>query len=163
MSGYGCWLGLKVAGGLALLTVGCTSEVAHPLYTSDRPLTRAEVAQLSGYVHHVDGQDVSSIGGTYELLPGCHVVDTPTKWGQVGQTGGVVVTTGRLSFALPMKAGQGYSISVESTDTGGPTGTARVLAKEMDANGAFVRNLPPAANQAELDACARLANESRPR
>jgi hypothetical protein len=159
MNGSWGWLGSVIAATcVAVACTGCAgSGRGHALYTSDRPLAPAEVAELSGYVHHVDGKDVSSIGGTYELLPGCHVIDTPTKWGQAGQTGGVVITTGVVTYTLPMQAGYHYAISVDTNHTTGPTGTAAIHAKELDAGGNVVREFVPASSQHELDACARCA------
>jgi hypothetical protein len=54
-----------------------------PLYPEPaKPLARSEVAVLSGYVAEVDGNDVGEedVVGSFELLPGCHVVRTPSDW-----------------------------------------------------------------------------------
>src|SRR5688572_9814129 len=87
-----------------------------------QPLPRSEVAVLSGYVAEVDGKDVADddVGGSFELLPGCHVVRTPPDWTRHETDGAVMVETGVLPFALPMRGGHSYEIRVvlgsESTD-----------------------------------------------
>jgi len=142
---------------LALAAAACIGGVkrGYPLYTlADPPLEPNRVARLSGYVHDVDGEDVTEHGSTFELLPGCHVVGTLTKWGAFDpRSGGVVAETGRWVFAFPMRAGYSYSVSVDVEHFSGPTGDVTVLAREMDAEGRTTRNFGPVKSAQDLSAC----------
>jgi hypothetical protein len=112
------------------------------------------VSTLYGYVARVDGRDVASLG-TVEVLPGCHLVETPVRWSGGGGTYGVTVaTTGPLRFALRMTAGHRYEVKVETDPmTGGPTGTAYVLAEEMTGTGEPLRRIGPVKSSTAVDAC----------
>jgi hypothetical protein len=72
-----------------------------------QPLGPQQVSTLAGYVQFVDDKDVSSLGGYFELLPGCHVIGTPSHWADQSPGGNLTVTatTGRWTFALPMEGG----------------------------------------------------------
>src|SRR5678815_290558 len=89
---------------LALVTSCLTGRPrGHALYPPTFPPPRRdEVAMLTGYVEQVDGQNVTQYGGSFELLPGCHLVVTPAEGGSFTNVGGVIVKTGHLMFALPM-------------------------------------------------------------
>jgi hypothetical protein len=141
---------------LLLATAGCITPPArgYPLYQTSSPVAADRVSTLYGYVARVDGRDVTSLG-TVEVLPGCHIVETPVKWsGGGGSYGVTVATTGPLTFALPMTAGHRYEVKVETDPmTSGPTGTAYVLAEETTVTGAPVRRIGPARNRAAVDAC----------
>lgn len=126
----------------------------YALYPSDRVLASSEVAAVAGFVQDVDGQDVSKHGSNFEVLPGCHVVGTPTKWGQMNTNSGVMIATGRCIFVLPMQAGHQYFIEVgEYTFTNGPTSKAIVVAHETDANGSIVREFVPATSPKDFEIC----------
>src|SRR5882672_1997302 len=117
---------------------GCLAphERGEPLYplTDARP-KREDVAQLGGYVRMVDNQQVTE-GKSFELLPGCHIVGTPARWGRVdSSSGGVLVDTGHQTFALVMKAGHRYFVGVSVKMMGGSTGSAVVEATEEDPQG----------------------------
>jgi len=137
---------------------GCVSprQRGYPLYTaSDSPRGPQEVAQLGGYVWLVDGRNVADYGTQFELLPGCHLVTTPTAWGRVEpNSGGVMVHSGHLTFALPMKPGYRYVIDVQPQMMGGGnTGRAAVQAAETDLNGDITRVFAAVKSQAEVEAC----------
>jgi hypothetical protein len=126
-----------------------------PLYPVSGPLpAKDQVAQLGGFVRQVDGKDVTE-GRSFELLPGCHVVVTPKKWGHVDSSGsgGVLVDTGRVTFALVMKPGHTYLIEVQVQMMGGSVGSAVVQTIEGDGAGNRVAVLHPAASTADIDAC----------
>lgn len=141
----------------ALLTTHCIegAPAAYPLYSpTDHPRGPSDVARLIGYVRYVDGQDVSDHGSAFELLPGCHVVGTPSTWGNVNAlSGGVVATTGRVTFALPMKAGRQYEVRVEVEAPTGPTGTVRVESYETSARGEVTRRFSPASSADDIERC----------
>ena len=117
------------------------------------------MALLIGYVRDVDGKDVSAHGKSFELLPGCHIVGTPSKWGTMDSTAGVVITTGPHQFAIPMKAGHSYSIEVGSSSPflTAPTSPAYLSAREMDAGGTTTRRFAPAESPQDLRDCLKEA------
>jgi hypothetical protein len=140
------------------LAAGCISagRRGYPLYPSDRALAPHEVAAVAGFVKDIDGQDVSKHGSNFEVLPGCHVIGTPTKWGQMNINAGEMVATGRLVFVLPMQAGHQYFIEVgESTFANGPMWRVIVVARETDAKGSTIRTFAPATSPKDFEACRR--------
>jgi hypothetical protein len=148
---------------LALVTSCLTgTSRGHALYpATDPPPKREEVARLAGYVEHVDGQEVASLGSSFELLPGCHIVQTPSEWGSFGSVGGVIVKTGHLVFALPMQAAHQYVIAIRTTYTSGPVGNAAIEATETDLEGNIIHVFSPARSAAEEDACRKWKAPSR--
>jgi hypothetical protein len=150
-------LGLLVACAAAAPSLGCVQGQAqyYPLYlrTALR-LPPSKLARLSGYVRFVDDEDVSSYGSSFELLPGCRLVGTPSEWGQsTANSGFVMARTGRWTFALPMRAGYQYAIEVNIEQSSGPTGRLKVQAFERDAHGTTTREFPPASSADDVQAC----------
>ena len=129
----------------------------YPLYPGPELLEEQRVALLTGYVHDVDGNDVSVHGQSFDLLPGCHVVGTPSKWGTMDSRAGVVITTGPRKFAIKMKAGYSYVIEVGSSSAyfSAPTSPAYVSAREVDARGNTTRTFVPAESPRDLQDCER--------
>jgi hypothetical protein len=80
-------------------------------------------------------------------------VRTPPDWTRHETDGAVMVETGVLPFALPMRGGHSYEIRVvlgaESTDTG----SAIVVAVETDAQGAKTQTFEPARDKEVLEDC----------
>jgi hypothetical protein len=150
-------LGTRASQLLLLLACGAGcgfgAEQPVPLYDAGNRLGPDEVATLGGYLAHVDGRDVSALGGAFEVLPGCHVVTTPTNWGSMSTTSGVSASTGAVTFAVPMVAGHHYAIISVSEQSGAPTFRVRVRMDETNASGDFVRSFDPVKTSAELDAC----------
>jgi hypothetical protein len=124
------------------------SERGLPLYTAAERPSVDQVATLAGYVATVDGRDVSALGTVFELLPGCHFVETPTQWGGQTRSGGISATTGRRTFVVPMVAAH-----LVVTDVDRPMRVATVRMNETDVAGRPVRSFPPHATRAEVDAC----------
>ncbi|HJX52274.1 MAG TPA: hypothetical protein VJ801_05865 [Polyangia bacterium] len=126
------------------------------------PLGPQQVSTLTGYVQFVDGKDVSSLGGYFELLPGCHVIGTPSRWADQSPGGNVVVTanTGRWTFALPMKAGHQYRIEVRAGVATGPTGPLTIKGYESDLRGNKTREFERATSQKDIAACNQEAARS---
>ncbi len=114
----------------------------HPLYVSAAPLRADQVAVLAGYVARVDGRDVAGLGTT-ELLPGCHVVETPDRWSATGRPamGALVATTGPLTFVLPMAGGRRYDVKVDAEMPTGPRGAAAIYALESRQDGTPLRRI----------------------
>jgi hypothetical protein len=122
------------------------------------------VSTLTGYVQFVDDKDVSSLGGYFELLPGCHVIGTPSHWGDQS-TGGdfsVTATTGRWTFALPMKAGRQYRIEVKAGVFTAATGPITIKGYETDLGGNQTREFERATSLKDIAACFREAGGSLP-
>src|SRR6267378_1637265 len=135
---------------------GClvSHDRGEPLYpvTDARP-KREDVAQLGGYVRMVDNQQVTE-GKSFELLPGCHIVGTPARWGRVdSSSGGVLVDTGHQTFALVMKAGHRYFVGVSVKMMGGSTGSAVVEATEEDPQGRKTTVIGTAKSTADIETC----------
>jgi hypothetical protein len=140
------------------LVVGCLGDPArgYPLYTRTEELPAvADVARLSGYVQSVDGRDVSSVRPPFELLPGCHVILTPSHWGSFAsdKASGITATTGAVNFVLPMKPGSSYSVKVETAEVSGPVGEISLRTYERDAKGNVTRTFPPAGGQWDPERC----------
>ena len=74
--------------------------------------TPNQVARLHGYVQLVDDEDVSGYGHLFELLPGCHVIVTPTTFGGAGTDAWATAETGHLRFVIRMRAGHDYEVRV---------------------------------------------------
>jgi len=139
---------------LAGLGCGFHDEPLVPLYPGDR-LGPGQVATLGGYVAWVDGRDVSALGGAFELLPGCHVVTTPTHWGSMYGQGGRSASTGAVTFAVPMQPGYHYLVVSTAEGTSGPTFHTRTRVDETDPAGNPVRTLERVKTAPELTACRR--------
>ena len=156
VGGMGLWRASWLATMSATACLSGAPIVDHPLYPeSEGQLTPDRVARLVGYVHAVDGRDVSNLDGGYLLLPGCHIVVTPNEWGRGDMnSGAVTVRTGPVPFAIPMRAGYQYSVEVDPGVMTGPTGRATLKATETDAAGNFVSQFEPARSEAELAECA---------
>jgi hypothetical protein len=114
-----------------------------------------EVATLSGHVAEVDGRDVTSLAPPYELLPGCHVVRTPEQWGAVGTTVAQSAQTGKLPFALPMRAGHAYHVEVVTEMQTSIAASLDIHAVETDPSGSRTAVFPVTRDRAQLDACGK--------
>jgi hypothetical protein len=128
-----------------------------PIYPGgESPRPRNEVALLYGPIRFVDGERVTAKGDTFELMPGCHVVQIGGQAGNFGplQQGGWVMTLPPLTFAFRMAAGGTYAINVNADPALGlgPNGTGRVVAREQDAHG-HISVVPAVHARAAVDAC----------
>ncbi len=125
------------------LAPGCIApnERGYPLCPVVGSCPPKEVARLDGYVKFVDSRDVSAHGTSFELTPGCHFVGTPSEWGRVAPgSGGVIIDTGRRTFAIPMRAGYRYHADVRVRSFGGSTTASGDLETiEQDASGRTTR------------------------
>lgn len=149
----------------ALLAVGAVSGCIHndrglPLYGGDT-LPEERVARLVGPIERVDGKAVPGGTGTFELMPGCHLVQIGGSVGtafKAAPEDGWVATIPRLVYAFPMRAGHSYSISFEPAPTLGKqsVGTGRMLAREDDRKG-HRQVISPARTREDVAECVRLA------
>ena len=153
---------------LALSAVSCLSGAAvrpDRLYPpAPQPLGPQQVSTLTGYVQFVDDKDVSSLGGYFELLPGCHVIGTPSRTGvpTPGRTSVGTFTTGRWTFALPMRAGHQYRIENRDTGMMGPKGRFTIMGYESDLRGNQTREFERAESPKDIEACKEEAARSLP-
>jgi hypothetical protein len=139
-----------------LLLAGCIVRGgdAHPLYPGP-PRPPAEVARVIGPIGEVDGQDVSHLGKSFALLPGCHVVKLARKTGEIstlGGSGGYVATLPGAVYAFRMQAAHTYEIEVVLESSSGPVGPITIRAWDRDAHGGATE-VGPAVSTAEIDDC----------
>jgi hypothetical protein len=137
-----------------------------PLYPDAAvPRARGEVALLYGPVTFVDGERVAGKGDTFELLPGCHVVQIGGQTGNFGplQQSGWITTLRPLTYAFRMTAGGTYAINVDVDPTLGlgPNGSAHVVARAQDAHGG-VTVVPAVRARADVDACRQWRPDAGP-
>jgi hypothetical protein len=127
----------------------------HPLYPNpDVARPPAEIARLFGPIAAVDGQDVSRLGKSFALLPGCHIVRLADKVGEISTSngGGFVGSTGAI-FALRMKASHAYEIEIQLQQMTGPVGQMTIRAWERSADGTTNSPIGPATSSADIDDC----------
>jgi hypothetical protein len=148
----------------ALSAAGCLSGAStrpDRLYPAPpQPLGREQVSTLGGPVQFVDDKEVL-FGGYFELLPGCHIIGTPEKvlW-PVGKAR--VAIMGRLTFALPMRAGHQYSIEVRSGVETAPRWQFTTQVYERDLRGTKTREFEHVTSPKEIEACKEEAAGSLP-
>jgi hypothetical protein len=153
---------------LALSAAGCMSGAGprpDRLYPpAPQPLGPEQVSTLTGYVQFIDNKDVSSLSGYFELLPGCHVIGTPSHWGEqsAGGNASVTATTGRWTFALPMKAGHQYKIEVIVPVFTANTAPLDIKGYETDLGGHKTREFERATSTKDVEACFKEAAGSLP-
>jgi len=133
---------------LAIFSVGCLAPSAasrgYPLYQvpGDR-LAVSQVATLSTavglgpmprgpaiFIKKVDGEEVSELGATFELLPGCHVVEAELPMQGRGQA--LLNTPSQVAVAFPMKAGHAYTVLVDFLESGLEGRKRRLYGVEQD-------------------------------
>jgi hypothetical protein len=161
---------------LAILGAGCLSAASasrgYPLYavSSDRP-TVSQVATLSAtvgvgamsrrggpsiFIKKVDGRDVSEFGATFELLPGCHVVEPASP--ALAQRWAPSDTVEPLAFVLSMQAGHAYTIVLDLFE-GGVGGRGRNLyGVEQDSSWQRTATFQPVTPETAARACAPRVN-----
>jgi hypothetical protein len=156
---------------LALSAAGCLAGAGvrpYRLYPPTSPsLGPGQVSTLTlGYVvasgtgaQLVDDKDVSSLGGYFELLPGCHVISTPTPPG--GRFRAAEIQP-RWTFALPMKAGRQYLIERRTGGAMSPTGWFTIKGYESDLRGNKTREFEHVTSAKDIDACKEEAAGSSP-
>ena len=127
-----------------LAGAGCIMDTGRgvPLYDLPTRPKPDQVATLGGYVAAVDGRDVSKMGGAFELLPGCHVVTTPTNFGSAGAYGLVSGNTGVFQLPIAMVAGHHYLVVASGPSDSAPTGVGTLDVSETDAAGHPVEPSP---------------------
>jgi hypothetical protein len=137
----------------ALLIPACIAREGRPyaLYPNpERARAPQEVARLVGPIGDVDGREVSRLGRSFALLPGCHQVKLARKVGEVNTvspTGYVATLPPDVTYVLNMQAGHSYEFEVHVRGNAGPTTTdAFVFGWDRDAQGHGTSIPEPAPN-----------------
>jgi hypothetical protein len=141
----------------ALLLTGCIVRAGEPrpLYPNpEQPRDPGQVARLLGPVGNIDGTDVSRMGKSFALAPGCHFVKLPKKVADASSTvrEGLVAYYPDWTYALKMKAGHAYEVDVRVDNNTGPTPILAVQMWERDL-GAGRTPIAPASSDDEIEAC----------
>jgi hypothetical protein len=141
----------------------------YPLYGDSR-LPRGQVAELvtlmpggtsvgagsEGLIKSVDGKDVSTLDTAFELLPGCHIVQTSSR---VLISNDKIIWRGELgtnTFAMQMKPGNTYVVKLELVDTMNSSGRITMSAIEENATGQEIQRLTPGSER-DVQACRQAA------
>jgi hypothetical protein len=134
------------------------------LYSPSAATTSSStVVQLIGPIRSVDGKDVD--GTTFELLPGCHVVEIGGLEHHIDpRVGGEIGTLPRLVYAVWMTAGHTYvvELSREPDFRSGPVSQVRILLREQDVEGRVVATIAPATDIQTIEDCRAAATRLRP-
>jgi hypothetical protein len=146
---------------LAALTLGCLASEppAVPLYPNGETTRRPpnQVADLNGPIGKIDGREVNGLGGRFDLLPGCHIVelDRQSDNGSYGLSSAVYITGSfpATLYALRMQAGARYFIKRDTIAEGVGVTVRVVLSAREEAPGGAVTDLSPAKSLEEVRAC----------
>jgi hypothetical protein len=162
---------------LAVLTLSClhAAEQApgYPLYpNSGNRMPRDKVAELvtsmpggasvgagsTTFVKLVDGKDVSRLDTAFELMPGCHIVQTASKLLIANEAVSWRGELGSRTFAFLMKPGHTYVLKVELQESLGSSARVLIYGIEQDAAGGEVRRIEPAKSEDEVRSCLTSGN-----
>jgi hypothetical protein len=143
---------------VAALLPACIVREGKPyaLYPNpEQPRASREVARLVGPIGFVDGQDVSRLGKSFALLPGCHHVQLAKKVAEVSTnspTAYVATLPPEVTYTLNMQASHTYEFEVSLQGNTGPTTTdAAVAIWDRDEQGHATRIPEPPANAPPQD------------
>ena len=156
---------------LAVAAGGCLTapERGTPLYAAGTAaLPPSQVATLEVWVQNpsvrgatrtfieaVDGREVVTLASPFELLPGCHVVETAFR--QTTTSKGTTVAlrgdTGPHIFPFRMRAGHAYTVVEKWSEPFGPFATVSVRAFERASVGGAAEEVEPSAGEADVQAC----------
>jgi hypothetical protein len=145
------------AGALVLACAPAVESVGVPLYPNSETarLPDSEIAQVSGPIAKIDGNDVVRMSVPFELLPGCHLVELEHFLVANGFVLPRRASLGPLpivTYALRMKAGARYVIRRHYSADGMTPGRILLSAREEQASGE-VTDLAPAQSPADINAC----------
>ena len=142
-----------------------TSEIpAYPLYPNpERHLDASKVAKLAALtdaptsgalLKSVDGKDLPDTGTqTFELLPGCHVVQTSNN---LTMANDYVAWRGMMAsrvFPLRMKPGRTYVVRLSLIQGMSSDARVSIRAEEQDLAGATTATFDAAKSVDEIKAC----------
>jgi hypothetical protein len=149
--------GAGLVGLIAAALAGCASDAVRgvPLYPSDPPRPRSDVALLIGPIETVDGRNVAAHGPLLELLPGCHVVEIGDRVGHVGEPETLAAVSSSRVYAFRMRAGHTYTIEAPrkgATPSPRAPGAVQTIAREENRHG-HVAYVPIAMSSYDINAC----------
>ena len=141
--------------------LGCLASEppAVPLYPNSESarLPPTQVADVLGPLGKIDGREVGGMGGRFDLLPGCHVVelDRQSDNSNYSLTGAVYLTGGfpATTYALRTQAGARYVIQRQTVSEGVGATMRIVLSAREEVPGGAVTDLQPAKSPDDLQAC----------
>jgi hypothetical protein len=150
----GCLAGPAGGRGSPLYPVGPSPPSPADVATLDyrRPSGSAPVVGSPSFIRAVDGRNVSAMTAPFELLPGCHVVETAGREVTAGKLGGFTGDLGPHVFPFRMRAGHEYTVVEEAEPVSG-FATISVHATERDAAGRQTQEIPASTGDADLQAC----------
>ena len=155
LSGSGCAAGTTAARGYPLYTVGAatslpSNQVAQ--LSTSMPGGAAPGGGSASFIKTVDGRDVATLDTAFELLPGCHIVETDSNFLVSNQAVTWRGNIGTRVFPLRMRAGCMYTIVVELAESFG-RGRVSVYGVEKDPSGALTQVISAAKSPDEVRGC----------
>ncbi len=161
-----------LAFGSAVAMAGCFAAGAdvrgYPLYSAaEGRLPSSRVAKLSAslpggaspgvgaaaFIKTVDGREVSTLDTAFELLPGCHIVQTQSRLLVTNEVMSWSGELGSRTFPFRMKPGHTYTVVVELAERFGGTARVSVYGIEQDSSGRTTQTIPPATQAEQVRAC----------
>lgn len=142
-----------------------TSEIpAYPLYPNpERRLDASKVAKLvaltdaptsGALLKSVDGKDLTDpAAAAFELLPGCHVVQTTNNLVLASDYVAWRGTSASRVFPLKMKAGRTYLVRLSLVQDMSGGARVSIQAEEQDSAGTTTATFEPAKSVDEIKAC----------
>jgi hypothetical protein len=155
-------------GGLGAAGCLAAPERGTPLYSPGAaPLPAGQVATLEvqvanpstragtrTFIEAIDGRNVATLASPFELLPGCHIVETaPHTMNTGGRWVYLPTSSATHVFPIRMEAGHAYRVVETWSMPYGPQATLSVRAVERDWTGAETQELPAATSDADVQAC----------
>jgi hypothetical protein len=151
----GCLAGPAGGRGSPLYPVGPSRPAPADVATLDyrRPSGSAPVVGSPSFIRTVDGRDVSTMTAPFELLPGCHVVETAGREVTAAKAGGYTGDLGPHVFPFRMRADHEYTVVEEAEPVNG-FATVSVHAIERDLAGKQqTHEIPASTGDADVRAC----------
>ena len=152
--GTGCLAGPAGGRGSPLYPVGPAKPSPGEVATLDyrRPSGSAPGVGSPSFIRSVDGRDVSTLTAPFELLPGCHVVETAGRPVTAGKLAAYTGDLGPHLFALRMRAAHEYTVVEEAEPVGG-FASISVHAIERDPAGKQTQQIPASTGDSDVQAC----------
>jgi hypothetical protein len=153
---------------IALRCVRAEQPPGYPLYpNAGARLPREQVAQLTSsmpggsavgagslaFIKAIDGRDVSTLDTAFELLQGCHIVETASRLLITNEVMTWHGDIGMRTFAFRMRAGHSYTVKVELVQSMGSSGRVLLFGVEQNSTGTETERIEVAKSAADLQAC----------
>jgi hypothetical protein len=117
------------------------------------PVRSSPTGGTTSVIKAVDGQTVSGLATAFELLPGCHVVETESRLVVSNMNIAVTVDAPTRTFVFQMKPGYEYLVVVEMSEPAGATVRLAVYGVEQDPAGTRTGVVAPVTPAAAAQAC----------